>query len=337
MSSIATGKIFKYNLERLRYHLSPTPFDVEEAIGIFGTPRSGTTWLMELISAVPGYLSLFEPLHPYWFPDGEVRCYQRPYFSPFQEMPDYKKYLHNVFQGDIISKNPHFKLNDLPRRFFSSKILSKFIRANRILPWIAYNIEFKGAILIVRHPCATIASQFNTGITGYIDSSKDGLVDKIITSDIILSEAKNIVPDDIYKIIKTLDDRASLYALAWALDHYIPLFYRNDKVLVISYEKMVEDPENQLKFIFKCLGIEKIPKNSFEGISKASMSSDEDYFSNNKEKQLSKWKKILSQKEQDNIFNVLELFDIDYYSDSIFPDMDRLNNWTGTWEPKGHL
>ena len=41
---------------------------LNDSILIVGSPRSGTTWLMEIFENIPGYSYIFEPLQLKWFP-----------------------------------------------------------------------------------------------------------------------------------------------------------------------------------------------------------------------------------------------------------------------------
>ncbi len=43
-------------------------FNSENAIVIFGSIRSGSTWLAEFLSSLDGYRQKFEPLHPIHVP-----------------------------------------------------------------------------------------------------------------------------------------------------------------------------------------------------------------------------------------------------------------------------
>ena len=75
-------------------------FDIKDTILISGTPRSGTTWLMELLAAIPDYLTIFEPFNPNWFPQirkSNLCC--RPYLHPDKDSPDIYEYLNKVFRG----------------------------------------------------------------------------------------------------------------------------------------------------------------------------------------------------------------------------------------------
>ena len=65
---------------------------IEDTIIVAGTPRSGSTWIMGLLGWLPGYTTLFEPLHPNWF-RGSYNSGFRPrtYLPPRKNWPEGEK------------------------------------------------------------------------------------------------------------------------------------------------------------------------------------------------------------------------------------------------------
>jgi len=338
----------RYGLEKIRINLASIPFETSETISIFGTPRSGTTWVMELLEKIPKYISLFEPLHPDWF-NPPLKANQnssymlRPFLNPGEHNSEFRNYLESIFRGEVISRNPHFKWRNYLKRFYGQSLIVKFIRGNRILPWITNNFDLRSTILIVRHPCSTIVSQFKSGVTGYFtETERENELRGIdIKLDMILSEIRNVVPPRIYESVKKIDDKESIYAVSWALDYYIPLYYRKKyNFLVVPYEEVVTNGKKELDRIMNYLDIKDVPNKIYNQIEVPSKTAErgyykkeEDYYKKDKEKQLSKWKEYLSPKQQENIFQILKLFDIDFYSESIHPHLERLRNWEGEWKP----
>jgi len=155
-------------LTRMRYILEviiskiPRDYEIKDTIVISGTPRGGTTWLMEILATLPEYKTIFEPLKPSFFP--EVRTLGFPprvYIPPDKDWPVVKKYLIKVFTGRKFSTQPAYSPTpyNIYKRFIARKLIVKFVRANRLLPWIYNNFDLRGIYFIIRHPCATIASQ----------------------------------------------------------------------------------------------------------------------------------------------------------------------------------
>jgi len=42
--------------------------DIKDTIVISGTPRSGSTWVMEILDTLPDYRSILEPFNTAWYP-----------------------------------------------------------------------------------------------------------------------------------------------------------------------------------------------------------------------------------------------------------------------------
>ena len=138
----------------------------------------------------------------------------------------------------------------------------KFIRANRILPWIANNFQVKGIFFIIRHPCATIASQLETGVTGYDMPESIPLAKKIVLSSI--SEIKELRDNkELMRKIKTIKAREEILAVIWGVDNYLPLYYhRKFDWYLLCYESLVANLEKELKNIFSYIN-EEVPKEAY--------------------------------------------------------------------------
>ncbi|MFX0132466.1 MAG: sulfotransferase domain-containing protein [Candidatus Hodarchaeota archaeon] len=288
-------------------------FSINDTIAIFGSPRSGTTWLMELIETLPNYLTIFEPFNINWFP--KVRMYDfgfRPYINPKKNDHKMYEYLNKVFSGRIRSIEPLYNLNinNVYDRIKSNKIIVKFIRANRIIPWISSKFKLKNIIYITRHPCATISSQIKSNITGYniLNPPKNIFPKKTE----LINEIKDI--PEIVKIINKINklNKIETLSIIWAIDQYIPFKYQNKyNFYTISYEDLLLRGEETLKNLFHYIGyddyiyVRKLLKNP----SKVTLKSERSIVKLRK-KQLFKWKYDLSIRQIKQIINILEKFNI---------------------------
>lgn len=74
--------------------------NIEDTILISGAPRSRTTWLMEILSVLPAYKTIFEPLHRTWFPFIQrLNLPPRVYLPPERNNAFLYSYLYSVFKG----------------------------------------------------------------------------------------------------------------------------------------------------------------------------------------------------------------------------------------------
>lgn len=124
---------------------------------------------MELLRWLPRYTTLFEPLHLTWFREAYIAGFQRELIYLLENWPEGERYLEKVLSGNIVSKNPYLRMYPkyIIHRLLSNKIIVKFVQVNRLLPWIQEKFNVRGTIFVIRHSCAVISSQLNTGFYGY--------------------------------------------------------------------------------------------------------------------------------------------------------------------------
>jgi hypothetical protein len=324
-----------YNFEKLRKkRYENKKVDISKTIFIAGSPRSGTTWLFNILSLMPKYCTIFEPFHNYWFPEcREIGFTNHVYIPPNDISIERKKYVEKLLHGRVCSKFPRLKKSiyqhpigftkEIFHRIFSENVIIKSIRANRFLPWMITNFPECKYIFIIRHPCAVISSQIESGITGYFPPEKWK-----INKEIVLEQAKQILSikknNNLLNKIKTIETKEEILALVWCLDTYIPLKYINfKKYHLIIYEKCVKNGEIELKKIFNYLD-KNIPKMANYGLSEPSFTSyNKSYVGSIK--QLKKWKKKLSKDQIESILKIVNWFDLKFYSENEEPDYTLLN------------
>ncbi|HIH72124.1 MAG: Uncharacterized protein XD43_1711 [Thermococcales archaeon 44_46] len=315
---------------KLAHKLIKRKINIRDTIIVSGTPRGGTTWFMELLETLPDYKSIFEPLHKDWFPlVKKLNLPPRPYLEPNAEKDQLKKYLTLVFTDQIVSKSPRFPMNlrSIKKRLFATKILVKFIRANRILPWIVNNFEIRATYFLIRHPCATIASQLETGIRGYFLPKSVP-----IPKEIVLKEAQQIpsIKDNewLMEKLNTITTQEEILAAIWSMDNYVPLLYlssHQNAWYTVVYEKLITDFDEEIKKVFGYIN-EAVPEEVYERFKKPS-STTHDKSHLGTQKQLSKWKRKLSKSQIENILKVVHWFGLDFYTEAPEPDYDALKNW----------
>ena len=305
-------------------------FNLNDSILIAGSPRSGTTWLMEIFKNIPGYTYLFEPLQPFWFPSSQKAGFNsRSYLSPEVNWPEGEEYFKKIFTGQIVSSIPLYEhvLKTAMGRLFKKKLIVKAIRLNRLLPWIDKGFQLRNITYIIRHPCAVIASQLKTGFCGYHDYPP--FCNRFPTKDEIITEASAIdilEPNLIEKLerIKTIEE---FLAAAWCLDNYVPLYHSDSNNWnMIFYEKLVTDGETELRKLFCEIGEEDSADLAINQLRKPSILTVEKELETvlSPDIQLSKWKKSLSKDKIKRILSVVEDFGLDFYTEKIEADYDSI-------------
>jgi hypothetical protein len=326
-------------------------FELKDTIVISGTPRSGTTWLMEILQVIPGYICLFEPLNPIYFPESiELGFKSRKYLPPNVDWKDGEEYFRKIFigrlqpdkswleKGDYTKKNFNNLVSDFlgqlkPENFMhqllGDKLIVKSVRLNRLLPWIAERFQMRSMIFIIRHPCAVVASRFKPGTSLPTDISKYVKV-SFPTKEEILNEASEIngLNKGLLDKLKRIKTQEELLAASWCLDNFIPLSYQKPYPwIVVSYEKLVKDGEKEINRIFNKIGEKHVPRSAFKHLKIPSVVTHKNDYKivTNTDDQLSKWKKSLSKEQIENILSIVSDFGLDFYTKDLEPDYRRID------------
>ncbi len=317
---------FIYRLIDLIGFNLPIKIDSKETIFISGVPRSGSTWVMELLETLPNYKTLFEPFHIDFFPEiKELDMTPNKYLDPHKTYPKIDDYLKRIISGKKNSKKPHIHNSWIASRMLADKLIIKSVRTNRMLPHISKNFQLKQIYLLIRHPCAVINSQIEKWGTGYYLKFNQPLPrDFIIKEVLTIPDIKN--NEKLVKKIKNINSSTELLALIWAVNYLIPLSYKKKiNWHIISYEKLLLESKDELEKIFKKIG-EDIPEKALKRINKPSGTTSNNY-KKDINTQLSKWKIQLKDKQIKTILDIISWFGLDFYTEDISPDYEYLQNW----------
>jgi hypothetical protein len=152
-------------------------FDEERVFILTSSPRSGSTLLGQVLGAIPDSCTLFEPLHPTYVPQAEKAGFSwRTFVSPEEQWPKGEEFLKRVFEGKMINDWTAREMSFRKARK-SKRMIIKFVRANRLLPWICRRFRIPAPILLLRHPCAVISSQLNYGWKNAVRPQAPGYLD----------------------------------------------------------------------------------------------------------------------------------------------------------------
>jgi hypothetical protein len=298
---------------------------LKDTLLVVGSPRSGTTWLMELLTTLPEYTYIFEPLNPIWSPQSfTVGFRSRTFLSKSHKWPEGEQYLQKVFTGQIsnipIINNPisdifsGLSVQNLLKYFLGTKIIVKSVNMNRMLPWIAQHFPLRGIFCIIRHPCAVIASQIRTGLCGYRPSHPP-YFDIFPRMDDILEEISQMdhLDSNFTKRLPALKTQEEILAVTWCLDNYSILSEpSSNKWNLVSYEKLLTD-EREIENLFFTIGEKGIPKSALKQYkTPSSVTTKNDRKSIQRTgQQLLKWKNFLSEQQIERILKIVSDFGID--------------------------
>lgn len=287
----------------------------EPNIFLFSTPRSGSTWLMELISSQNSISYCFEPFD---FRDHNIQkllmsiginnwgeLYSE---SKWDNLVNYKPLINGYLKG----RNPH--ILDLKRtrtnlfnknyRPISRRLVFKILHAGEHkINWFEKNLGGK-IVFLIRHPIPTsLSRKINPRINYFIET-----------------DFKNYFSNDIIKEAKRVIHKGSemqIKVLSWCFQNYLPIRNRKDDWVFLTYEQLILENRKAIGYLANKLKLEqpermvkrtKVPSMtvSFEGTYSKETSSKE-YFS------ISKWRNHINKELEVELMGILDIFGIDIY------------------------
>ena len=320
-------KFYKY-IDNIAFRKN---FKVADAVLVFGAPRTGTTWFIDILNTIPDFLSIFEPLNPIWFKAAqEINITSRPYRNPEETDLVLEELFRDLLRGKIRSENPHIKMTfyDIFKRVTSKRLLLKFTRGNRLLPWVSNNFKVDKTYLIVRHPCATISSQMQEGLLGY----GRGVFPEKNT---VLNEIKQIdyLDDELISELNKITSLEEILAVVYALDYVVPFKHGISQWKLVCYEELLVNGDRVIKQIFSELNARKYYEYASKRSKAPSLTTNKTEYKHLEDinSQLNKWKTRLDGSQKAIIRDVLNCFDIDFDEssyriiDNKFPNLHQSN------------
>lgn len=288
-------------------------------IFVFTMPRSGSTWLMEILTAEDKFKYCNEP---FYLRSASVRKYSKLNNPEDVHDPKKLKLIHAYFDGFCKGKLGFMNPNPFSSsyRFRTSRIVFKVIHGGEeYIDWFKEN--FNGRIIfMIRHPIAVSVSREQLPRTEAMITSAYAR----FFSDEQISLAKKIIKEGNFFEKAVLD---------WCLQNYVPLKQRKDDWIFLTYEQLVVEPEKVLAHLTEKLSL-KQTQNMMENLTKPSgvlrLSDSETQHllqdqSSNRNVLISKWKKKVTPEMEDACWGIIQAFDIDVYSrDSFMPKKDYL-------------
>ena len=272
-------------------------------------PRSGSTWLMELLGSHPEILLNWEPLHKR---HGVTTQYSQVGWRPMIRTypgPEIVRLFHHILTFRVSTQWSR-KFIGLAGILKARYVLTKFVRANGALLWMIDQFQLKyQPVYLVRHPVSVATSQLRQfGELSIEDVSRD---------------AFGAEQDDaLAALIHTLDSNLQFRVLLWCVMN-APLLQRarsaNCPFLTIFYEDLLMTPLDEINKIRQAWGI----LSDFGEIDFALPSRSDfkqEYLSGTPDLQLNKHLEALDGKDARQIQKILDFFDIrEYHVHSAYP------------------
>jgi len=202
------------------------------------SPRSGSsTMLSNALRAIPKSCVLFEPLHLRRVLEAKVAGFSwMTYIPPEMEWLEGKAFLKKVLEGRVINDWTSREMN-FRETLKANKLIIKFVRATQLLPWICNNYDIQRPIILLRHPCAVIASQFKS--SDWNKAKRPNATEFLKDYTLYKSALQKT---------KTVEEHL---AATWAIEQVPALMHTEScKAIIITYEELLLFPKKTLNRIF---------------------------------------------------------------------------------------
>lgn len=287
-------------------------YDPGQTIVICGSPRSGTTWLAETLNSIPRSAILFEPEHV-----GEVQEARaaglkwHTYKDRGELWPEGERFFRQVLSGKVLSAWTT-SLVPLHRAFRPERWIVKLVDANFFLGWLATTIRSRRPILLLRHPCAVVASQMDRG-WGHTRAPR---LERFFANFPELSG-----------VLDGLTDPWEFTAAFWCMQTFAPLALPQPFPFhVVFYESLVFDLERTLQPVFDDWGL-KLPESLATRAREISQTTGQNRKMSTPESGTSRWQQAMTRETRSKVLDVVRRFGLDFYNDDAVPDQLRFREF----------
>jgi hypothetical protein len=285
----------------------------KEAIWVVGDGRSGSTWLQEMINYDNDYRYMFEPFHPTQVEEMKDMGFYK-YIRPEHKDESFYNLASKVFSGRFY--HPRVIRG---KRNYSQKLLIKDIFGNLFIKWVSAYFPHVKKVLIMRHPFATALSKQKLKDWDWMTEPVQFLDQRDLFQDYL---------EPFENLIRKTDGFFEKQVLIWSIVHYVPLKQLDHHdVLLVFYEHLCSDPENELKRLFSYLyGPEEqqvLDPKLLEKIKAPSFTSRQNSAINRGGNLCDVWRKDLSDSKIDKGIEILQAFGLDrIYNKDLMPDRE---------------
>ena len=288
-------------------------YDPRNTIVIASSGRGGSTWLAEIISTLPGYVLQWEPLHLNNNPEAVRHGFTwQNYMRPGTDDPSKRAYLDRILRGKDLSTRTLTSLNFSIRRLAQLRgYVVKCVNANGLLYWMLEAFPVP-AILMVRHPCAVVASQRAHAWNAL--RKEDCTIPNFLFED---------YPHfaDVFERIQAPEE---VLAFEWAVQTHIPLNQPHPHPwLLTTYERLVDEGRTEVDRLFAYLG-RPVPTDAYRRLDTASATTVENSNVTLGKNPLEGWTTRLTPAQVDRVLRVTHDMGVDFYSEALRPDYERM-------------
>jgi hypothetical protein len=282
----------------------PSP---SRTVFFFGTGRSGTTWISNLVNYKNEYRDIFEPFHPKQMPLIKHFGYNL-YLRPDNRDPRFLEPARRIVTGRFDNK----WADRYNRRRLAGQRIIKDVRVTHFAKWLRVNFPEMPMIYILRHPLAVIASWRALGWAPSIE---------------IYTRQAQLVDDHLLPYLSEIEQAAMLpkpafehYLIFWCIENIVPLQqFQQGEIFLAFYEDLLVEPERAIHQMFTFLH-KPYDSSLFDRLDKPSSQTRPSSSFKTKAERLDAWRTHFSKFEIDRALKILSVFGIDkIYTDALTP------------------
>lgn len=285
-------------LRRLLGGLDLAKGDHTKTVFLAGSGRSGTTWLSGLVNHDSGYRQVFEPFHR-----GKVEDFRgfgsKQYLRPDDRREEFLEPARKAVTGRLRNR-----WTDRGGALVARRRLVKDIRTNLLLGWLAENFPGMPIVLLMRHPCAVVASRLALGWRDNLDETMG---------------QRDLVEDHLLPVeerIRAARDPFERHLLLWCIDNHVPLRqFQPDAIHLCFYENLLSNPEPELRRLFASIG------RDFDGAVLGKLGRPSSTSRREERPSLDDWRSLVGGERLKRAGEILGLFGLDrIYGPETMPD-----------------
>ncbi len=214
----------------------------EKKVWLLGAPRSGTTWILQLLNSQNQYRILFEPFHPLKVREAKFIT-PHYYRSPNSNDTKLERLSRKVFSGKLANtwterlNKTHGHKNLLVKDVFANLLASKVLE------------DDVKALFVVRNPYAVAYSKWLKKDWFWMKDVRDFLKNDELVKDHLSDHV-----DLINEVGESGDFLVNQIAI-WCIIQSIPFkTLDNSKVCYLFYEDLKENPESEMRRVNAYIG-----------------------------------------------------------------------------------
>jgi hypothetical protein len=289
-------------------------YSADNTLLVLGTPRSGTTFLQETIAVAPRTYPVFEPMSPYHdarvgalgYPGGFVAV------APGSRHDELRDVLDQILRGRRLTRWST-RLRKLKGLASADHFVVKEVKLTRSVGWMAETFSSTRMVVIVRHPCAVVASMLHArGRWG------------TWTADEVAQRLRGGYEDLAGRLLHDEQPQVVRLAAFWAAETSDVLDQTTAATaMIVTYEELLDEPMPTLNRVFAYLGLET-PAGLERAIDQPSAMSTPLSAIRSGDDPLRAWQKRIEPSDRERILETVHAFGIDAYSADPMPDVSRL-------------